>query len=468
MAKQQLRRRIVQSPNIPSFAGQPVGDMSGGQINIPLHSSVSPVGELVKGLVSGFMGAQEQARKEEDAKAKRELVKAQAKLANAHLDIQELAGKLLKNQMVGQGEPQPEPATSTPTPIKEENLPATEEPMAFPPTAADQALAAEQPKQSGLKSKMVGPGGLPLQGLSLSSSGPRISFGNEKVPMSADNQLWAQLLRDNGGDYVKAREQYNNAIRGTAGARAQAPFDVKANPENQVTERTFKAQGAAGTVEGRAAIEGTPTYQGIQGDISAAKGAGSARGKLAVESSPQFQETQENLAQRKRLGTLKGAAPQALADLQNTQAIVDELKGLSDKLITANDAPSALSQSVKLTGQAFARTKGTGELAAAYQDKKQAFTGILSRTLGGEKGVLTDRDITRIVTALPGFRDTAALKDFKNSTVQRLLDTAVEAKRSLIEGRPPNPEIRQSLDSLIKQLEGGSGEKGSSRWERIQ
>ena len=430
--------------------------VGGGGSGFQFQSPVSPIGSLLEGFAKGFAQSTKSTQEAEDLKLRKERSKLEQKILDLKIrEIEQKQGGLsnLTNLLTGgvpamgptpETEPGDAPIGNVPRPDLP-NMPAGRQDiiaaMAKTPGLEDEAAkAAIAPPPFDPSKFMTGGGGapamagLPLSGVNVGPSGPSYRFGEQRQALSADNQLWAKLLQKHGGDFEKARAEYNVEVQKTFGAKAQAPFDAKADPINQQTQQTFQRSGAKG----------------------------SALGTLDVQSLPGYQDTQEDIAQRKRLGTLKGAVPQALADLQNTQAIVDEIKGLSDRLITAEDSIGAAKQAITLTGQAFAKTKGTGELASAYQDKKKAFTGVLSRTIGGEKGVLTDRDIDRIVQSLAGFRDTKAIKDFKNKSLQRIVDVAVDAKKAIIEGREPDPLLRKSLDTLIQNLEGPSAPSSGS------
>ena len=142
---------------------------------------------------------------------------------------------------------------------------------------------------------------------------------------------------------------------------------------------------------------------------------------------------------------------EALADLQQTEAIFDSIRQMSGALMIAKSAPEALLQSAKLYGGA---TLKTNTLAAAYEDSKQAFLGVLSRSLGGERGVLTDRDIARIDKMLPGFGDTKAVRDLKIGLIDNLLKTSMEAKNSMLAGKPVSGDFRARIETLIRKAEG--------------
>jgi len=140
----------------------------------------------------------------------------------------------------------------------------------------------------------------------------------------------------------------------------------------------------------------------------------------------------------------------ALGALKNVKQIVGELDDLSRELITAENATEAnILQAPKL----FAGAK-TGGIAKAkiYDDTKAAYTGVLSRSLGGEKGVLTDRDIERVVRALPSFNDTKEIRDVKMNSIKTLIIVAESAKRSVIQGDITQEEAQAQLTPKVNSL----------------
>ena len=126
-------------------------------------------------------------------------------------------------------------------------------------------------------------------------------------------------------------------------------------------------------------------------------------------------------------------AREALAGLTQTHAIVANVETLAKGLITATNPAEALAQYARL--EVGARTQANPQ-ARVYNDAKQAFLGILSRTMGGERGVLTDRDIARIDRMLPGFGDTISVMDQKLNQLRVMLRTATNAQQRLILGQP--------------------------------
>jgi hypothetical protein len=143
---------------------------------------------------------------------------------------------------------------------------------------------------------------------------------------------------------------------------------------------------------------------------------------------------------------------ESITELDNTSAIVTELDKLTERIILAEDAVAANIQGPELFLGAKSKSN---PIAATYNDKRAAFTGVLSRSIGGEKGVLTDRDISRVVRSLPKFNDTKQIRDFKMATLKNLVSTAVDAKKRAITGRALNKTaINAELKRLIDALEG--------------
>ena len=126
-------------------------------------------------------------------------------------------------------------------------------------------------------------------------------------------------------------------------------------------------------------------------------------------------------------------AREQLAALNQTDVILGELAQKAKSLITAQNPGEAMSQYVRLRAEAMS---GQGTDARAYEHSRSAFLGVIARTMGGERGTLTDRDIQRIEQMLPGFFDTAAVRDAKLTQLATILNTAKESQRRLVLGLP--------------------------------
>src|SRR3990172_5394162 len=149
---------------------------------------------------------------------------------------------------------------------------------------------------------------------------------------------------------------------------------------------------------------------------------------------------------------------ESLDELGPVANVIDTLSAYSDRLITAKTAPEAIAQGARLTAGAIAKSNA---LAAAYNDSKEAFTGIISRSLGGEKGVLTDRDIKRLSNLLPNFRDTAAIKELKNTFFRTALESAIQQRKNVITGQLDPVQARKEgaakIDAMFKRLDAIEG-----------
>ena len=128
--------------------------------------------------------------------------------------------------------------------------------------------------------------------------------------------------------------------------------------------------------------------------------------------------------------------------LRPAREIIGTLHGLADKINTQSNPISATLQGL---GSKLGAVTGMSNLATAYDDQANAFIGVLSRAIGGERGVLTDQDIKRVRRGLPAFTDTLERKNFKFNVMERII-TAAEGGAQ-----------RQELDSLITELTEGKG-----------
>ena len=426
-----------------------------------IQPSVSPIGGLLEGLMSGFLGHQQLLQQQEDIKLRKEKSKLEQKMLDLKLkEMEQKQGGLsnLSNLLTG-GVPATGPTLETDVgdqPIG--NVPRPDLPnapagrqdiigaMAKTPGLEDEAAkAAIAPAPFDPAKFMTGGGapsmaGLPLSGVNIGPSGPSYRFGEQRQALSADNQLWAKLLQKHGGDFEKARAEYNIEVQKTFGAKAQAPFDAKANPANQQTETKFKAAGATG----------------------------SALGKLGVEQTPEFQATERQTAESRKLGGEAGDARVKLAGLADASAIVDELDQLSSKLITATTGMEANAQAVKLFGQ---KTLQGGSPAALYEQRKKNLAESLARNIGGVKGTATEGDIERMIGGVPGFRETKQSRDYKINAIRGIIGVAIENQKRLISGEPIDLEAARTqfkglVDNFLQQ--GSGAAQPSGRWERVQ
>lgn len=109
---------------------------------------------------------------------------------------------------------------------------------------------------------------------------------------------------------------------------------------------------------------------------------------------------------------------ESIAAFQAADGMLSQIEGLADAVITAEDPTDIPKQF--FTGNIDAITKADPE-AAVFLSSVNAFSSMLARA-AGEKGVLTDQDVQRIINALPKLTDTKASKDLKIKTLRSLYE----------------------------------------------
>ena len=116
-------------------------------------------------------------------------------------------------------------------------------------------------------------------------------------------------------------------------------------------------------------------------------------------------------------------------ELDTGRYMLDSIRQMADELIQADSPGAAVVQGIRLNTGAFAKSN---PVAATFADQRQALLGIISRQVGAERGVLTDRDIQRINDALPHFRDTRAIKNRKMAFLTGMFDVSRDARLKAI------------------------------------
>lgn len=219
---------------------------------------------------------------------------------------------------------------------------------------------------------------------------------------------------------------------------------------------------------GKIAEATEPTIQAAKQEVAAATGLGvelakrqapltpSERAKLVdidrlVETGELIQPppgTTGTQAATGRFAAITEKESGQLGELMVVGQTLASLNALTGRLITATTPQEALAQGIRLHTGAFTRANA---LAATYQDTKKAFLGPLSRSLAKERGVLTDRDITRIDSALSSFFDTTDVRDLKAAIVNDVFEISRRASIAAVAGQPLAPfksQVQKKLDEL--------------------
>jgi hypothetical protein len=182
----------------------------------------------------------------------------------------------------------------------------------------------------------------------------------------------------------------------------------------------------------------TPTDPLHTKGTSYVAGSAKAAGAKAAITAPIYQRSRQQIK-----------AENELADLSNATNLIETVKVMSSRLITARTPGEAMVQAGRLH---LGAATGYNAEASAYQDSKGAFVGTLSRTLGGENGVLTQGDINRMAGIFPSFGDTAAIAQLNTGLLSNALETAIEAKQDLIEGKVDIATARKRVQARLKEL----------------
>lgn len=177
-------------------------------------------------------------------------------------------------------------------------------------------------------------------------------------------------------------------------------------------------------------------------------------------------------AQAARRGAVKVNAQQKsdYFDLTKANQSITELFSLADKLITADSPAGAAKQYALLTGGAYTRANPD---AKVYTDARLAAMSNISRTLG-EKGVLTDFDITRANNAFPNFGDTVAIKNEKRRIMTEMLTVASNAAKAKLLGVEPEPSDMERLKDLLNRADkvgktsGLTTAKPAKSWQELK
>lgn len=141
---------------------------------------------------------------------------------------------------------------------------------------------------------------------------------------------------------------------------------------------------------------------------------------------------------------------EALRNLKPARQQLDIFQAMAKRVVTAETPAEAGIQGLKLYAGALT---GANPEAKAYRDASEGFLGNLSRSVGGEKGVLTNQDIGRMRSAaIASFFDVAKSRDFKSAIINDIWSSAQQALVAEIAGKPAG-EFRSQVQTLLKKLD---------------
>jgi len=159
--------------------------------------------------------------------------------------------------------------------------------------------------------------------------------------------------------------------------------------------------------------------------------------------------TAGELAKSPRYVAISDKQKDQLGELAVSNQTLGGLLAMADRLITARSAPEAWAQGLRLHAGAFT---GENPLAKSYVDAKKGFLGPISRSVAKERGVLTDRDIGRIDSALSSFFDTQQSKDLKKAIVTDIFEVSRRASIAAVAGKSLGP-FTAKMSELLTRLD---------------
>ena len=169
----------------------------------------------------------------------------------------------------------------------------------------------------------------------------------------------------------------------------------------------------------------------------------------------------------KNLSYADAKQQEAVQALNPTRQQLATFQTMADRLITAKTPGEAATQGVRLYAGALT---GSNPEAKAFMDSSLGFIGNLSRTLGGERGVLTDLDRQVMKNAaIASFWDTTQSKDIKKAIINDIYKSAHTSAVGSIAGTSTQGQTRSELDTLLKKLDEASRGtlKGAARADQL-
>jgi len=131
------------------------------------------------------------------------------------------------------------------------------------------------------------------------------------------------------------------------------------------------------------------------------------------------------------------------ANLQDLRSRLDELPYTGELM---PGIPDIGRFGGKLTGLAAEVAPGYKPKLMTYRKVKEGFSGLMARTFGGEKGVMTDRDIARFVKFLPDYEMTNDERNDLWSVSDNMYKNITNAME--IKSKNPDADVKANISPL--------------------
>jgi len=132
------------------------------------------------------------------------------------------------------------------------------------------------------------------------------------------------------------------------------------------------------------------------------------------------------------------------AEFRSANQLLTTIEGLSKKVITAKVAGKLPEQILRTQLGALSRTN---EDARVFLSSTKAFSSLLTRA-AGEKGVLTNLDVQRIINALPNETDTIGIAQKKVANLRRLYESQKRGVIGAYLGVEAEPAVTTTVDRV--------------------
>ena len=233
-----------------------------------------------------------------------------------------------------------------------------------------------------------------------------------------------------GEDYRRHASQLRKELsEGTVTGLSPAQFEAEVNRRIGAERVEISKQTGAAAIELKQTQPVTPEERAKHTDIQALL----ATGDLVQ---PPAGITGGDLAKNPRYVAITDKQKEQLGELSVVNQTLASIQGMANRLIAAKTPQDAFAQGLRLHVEAFTKQN---PMAATYKDTLKAFLGPLSRSIAKERGVLTDRDIGRIESALTSFFDTVESRDLKHAIVNDIYEVSRRASIAAVAGQATGP-----------------------------
>lgn len=141
---------------------------------------------------------------------------------------------------------------------------------------------------------------------------------------------------------------------------------------------------------------------------------------------------------------------QEITELENAKERIKSLGDMARQLFTEESPAMATLHGATLK---LGASTGLNQVAKLYEATRQSEAELVGRQMLTMRGVFTDRDIPRVLNAMPTWGDTAAVREYKLRKLDLMLDAMIDAKRRGISGDQPNPALRKRFEQLFPDLQ---------------